>query len=421
MSEFDKEIHFDRIYNHLEEFSNYYKQYKDYFRIYRNKTKNFNVDYFYFYIEFENPRNDKLRLLKFNEHLKYKFFDENKNEIKSSIMDDVEISEILNIVYNFKTNIEKIYNYEYTGMQKDINFYKQDKKLILEYKSYLLFTDNYKKIDKIIKYDEVITDYEKEEIKYLIEEYKYFKSIKENKSIIEYKGNKLVKVEDIKNEIKNRKEYKIKDFIYNNQLLVFSTSFIFMVLNKIFIMPKGVFSDMVFATLMIGLILFFIIPVDESIRRYVDFSDFYGLDNYIDLDKNYMLLEKYKILKNDELILSEKSQPLLIEQPKQKSVNIKIINNTNEDLKDDVYKINEYIKLMNEKELINENDLINKYYIPEINDLIQNYNELNENYKNKLKENIELLINKFELILKDTDLNQKEIAIDVMNKKLKES
>lgn len=164
----------------------------------------------------------------------------------------------------------------------------------------------------------------------------------------------------------------------------------------------------------------------------------YGL-GYIEYEENQDILKKFGITEKKLMKYIEKTSKSQNKEsyeeiviPKEKSSKKEdskydkdqeysnlIINNHDKKLEDMIIKLNEEIEKALNEDRIKSNDIILNKYKDELNDSIKCYNQLSDNDKNIVKENIEMLTEKVKSKGKSNAENI-SISVKTLNKILKE-
>jgi hypothetical protein len=149
----------------------------------------------------------------------------------------------------------------------------------------------------------------------------------------------------------------------------------------------------------------------------------------LEFDKYELISEWYTDRIWDRKNRFDKTEEI-IKYVKKIHLNIPISNNqkeiiieTNSKLDKELYKLKTFVEEVNKKDLLRNNSQLENYYIKDINELVLNYDDLNDDTKNTLKENIDLLTKKLEDILnnsKKKEISSLDISANIMNKILKE-
>lgn len=92
------------------------------------------------------------------------------------------------------------------------------------------------------------------------------------------------------------------------------------------------------------------------------------------------------------------------------------------DLKEEINNLNKNLKEAYTLNILNDNSIIKKYYIPEINKSLNDYDNLDYECKTKLKENIDMLSKLVKTDIeeyKNNSLTDQKLNINIMNEELK--
>ena len=461
----------NKILDNIEDFDEYIKHHEGIFRATIQK-ENLSID-------FKNTHSNKIRNLiviksnymkdKNDTNIKYKLFNEEGHQIENpALYDDLKIEEIRQLMNNYKTPLERtfdvrkidnffsieriyytdarynFYKSDYDFYKKDVQFYGNNYFYILEYKDYLIKKDKkniveteyYKNLKKVNSIPEDILNLLKDNLEYIV-------GFGKDSDIIDFKDNQLIKYDVFVNSLKQTYVYKNAEIKASKQKtidrrILFAELGTFSIFIYLFYaMGISLFSYLAFA--IFGIILVTIVlRIDGygEIFRSISHKESKILDvgsnirimdcKYISLNENERSLEMYKMSDKIHLIktpVKEEIKQITVSTNKEDN-KIKIIKTNNKEMEEEIKIINKYIEEINENELLDTKNQINTYYIPEINKNLKNYIDLNDEYKDLLMENIELLKHELEDILnnkKKENTMQTEVGIKVMNRELKAS
>lgn len=339
---------------------------------------------------------------------------------RSHYISDALKAERLEFLYsNYKDPLEREYNATITDNIDGTVVYNSGKnKNIVKMDDLLVFTDEFK-IENITDNGEFV-DLQAVDLDDWV---RYVLNVANKKDFFEYEGNQLIRLDYVKDSIKNSNKYKK----YSKM------DFPLYVLGMIGLIAS-LFAEMIFylneytGWLAFGgfLLSLVVLGLASYLGDQVDLKNFNLFDEqgeYIDVSTNKDVLKRFGIIKNNEIILD---QPVAIKQlnlpEKPIALGINSLNLVN-DLRVLIGNVNSLIDRINEQKLLDGNDVVNTIYIKEINETLNIYNELNEKYKNILEENIKLLRIKLEHVVNNSNNNYQdsEISISAINQLLKEN
>lgn len=433
----------NKILHNIKDFDEYIKNNKDILRTTKEKER--------LSINFNNS--NKIRNLivirsyydkeEKNSMIKYKLFNEDGYKIENiAIYDDLKIEEIIKLIHEYKSpterkfdvkhidyflsiktleEISRCYENEYLSInykryKEDVHFYENNYFYILEYKEYLIKADK-KNILKTEYYKnlEQVDNIPKDVLNLLENNLKYIVGYRKDTDIIELNNNKLIEYDTLINSLKQTDVYKKAEIKASKQKTIdIRNSFIglgSLGLLSYLCFFKGFISLflLIFSILCFGYDQYLererkygkiFGPIRHNEKKILHFNiqEIETIDGkYVSLNKEHNILSNYKP-KEKDIVLLEKSKEEIkqIENPTKKEI---IINKSeDEEIESLLITTRELIK---NNQSIN-NNLLESYIVPEINNLVSNYNKLDEESREYLFNNIKELNDKLE---NDKDYN----------------
>lgn len=319
-------------------------------------------------------------------------------EEQYSHFDKKYINKILKFIKEYKNPIEREYGYTIDK----VSFYNKNTKFRFYYNDNNIAISNYEYI-YIFEDKDNYEIYNKETSKQLKNTYNidlfltmynnYLEYLKNNEIMI-YENDTFINkyklydklsesIEENNNYIKAKKHLKEYEII----VIMFSSMAIFFM---IFFPLKTSLLPMIVS--FIGTFFYLsklrlINTVENNIDKIKETDD-----AYININNHYTLYLEEKLgIKKDSLYELTNNKHLELTKPKETEI-YEVVKSNNQELENELSKTRNLIK---DNKTIN-NNLLKNYIIPEINNLIKNYDNLEEEEKNYLYKSIEELNNKLE-------------------------
>ena len=365
---------------------------------------------------------------------KTRLCDFNQKFIKPDLYDDIIIKKIKNAISNYKPKIQR----EYEGavdlnvnLYNDISFYKKEKSIIISQKDIIAEFED----------DNLVYINDNEYIDDMISSYENFIKYNNQFDLIDTKQRLLVKTNIVDKAIKNSKKYKelssnrkekkctiliIINIVLSLVISIYAIVKVFYNIIKygfyirfeenliLFFLPFIVYVFYKINSVFLERKLFELEKEQEEWTYEFEETDPY-IPNYIDLNSNERILNNFNLNKEDiiKTIKNEKDIKVKdnIKENQRIKSNIKEIENKLVDLRKN-------LDIANKLDLIEDNDLINKYYLPEMNLTISKYDTFNDEYKQKVIDNINMINKILEKEIEDY-YKYGEIEVDVLNNELK--
>ena len=368
---------------------------------------------------------------------KTRLYDFDNKFIKPDLYDDKIVKEIRNVISNYKTKIQRKYKDVIDlniNLYKGVNFYKKDNKIIVNKENiYAEFEDNNliyisdnKYIDDMISY------------------YKNFIRYENNYDCINIGERLLVRTKIVDKAISKTKIYRSHNgkSELNFYILLSILNKILCVTGVIYPIAKVIdniikygfyiksFENFIILLIPILAVVFYSIFSNSYLEYKIDYihkglkerEPYYVLNKsntdipgYIDLNINQDVLDKFNLSKKDILKNTKVEKEIEVKNKLEETTKIKI---NIKEIKDRLIDLNKNLDIANKLDLIEEDDLINKYYIPEMNLTIDKYDKFNDEYKEKVINNIDMLNEILERKINDY-YKFGEIEVDVLNNELK--
>lgn len=343
-----------------------------------------------------------IKLIKEENIINYYLLDKNEEIIEEeqyNHFDKENINKILKFIKEYENPIERKYNY----IIDKVSFYNKNSKFRFYYKD-----DNIAISDPeyiyIFKDKDTYEIYNKETNKKLDTTYNinlflkmynsYLKYLKNNEIMV-YENdtfiNKYKLYDKLSKSIEENNNYiKAKEHLKEYEIIVimFSLMAIFFIIFFPTLKPSLLPMIVSFIGTFFYLSKLRLINTVENNIDKIKETD----DTYININNHYTLyLEERLGIKKDSLYELTNNKHLELPKPKETEI-YEVVKSNNQELENKLSKTRNLIK--NNKTI--NNNLLKNYIIPEINNLIKNYDNLEEEEKDYLYKSIEELNNKLE-------------------------